>query len=206
MAFDPSGITELQLDALREVGNIGAGHAATALADMLGEEIDITVPTAGLRRTDEIGASPDAAEVVVVGVLFVVAGNASGIIVYVFSEADARFLSDRLMGLDPETTQEIGEMERSMLGEIGNILSGSFVTALAEFTNLEFNLSPPTVAVDTLATILSEITVTAEALGELSLELDTRFVQQSGQLEGRFYYLMDRDSLSAILGALGMAG
>lgn len=206
MAFDPSAITELQLDALREVGNIGAGHAATALADLLGEEIDITVPNAGLRRTEEIAASPDAAEVVVVGILFVVEGSAGGMIVYVFSEDDARFLSDRLMGLEPGTTQQIDEMERSMLGEIGNILSGSFVTALADFTSLEFSLSPPNVAVDTLATILSEVTVTAEALGELSLELDTRFVQQSGQLEGRFYYLMDRSSLSAILTALGMAG
>jgi len=206
MAFEAEGITELQLDALREVGNIGAGHAATALADLLGEEIDITVPTAGLRRTEEIAASPEAAEAMVVGVLFIVEGDAGGVIVYVFSEADARFLSDRLMGLEPGTTQQIDEMGCSMLGEVGNILSGSFVTALAEFTHLDFGLSPPNVAVDTLATILSEITVTAEALGELSLELDTHFVQQSGQLEGRFYYLMDRDSLGAILGALGMAG
>lgn len=205
MSVDARNLSPLQLDALREVGNIGAGNAATSLAELLGEDIDITVPKATIVETCDLPARQEVADAIVVGVLFEVTGQAGGIMMYVFKVQEARAMSDHLLGLEPGTTQEIGEMERSVVGEVGNMLTGAFTTALAGFTNLEFDMSPPIIAVDTLATILSEISVTAAALGDFTLEMDTSFIQASGEIEGRFFYLMDENALTAILQALGMA-
>jgi len=206
MAVDASNLTLLQLDALKEVGNIGAGHAATSLADLLGEHVVITVPNASIVATAQLATAVSRPESTVVGVLLRISGQAGGVMVYAFDEADARRMADTLTMQPPGTTQEIGELERSMVGEVGNMLTGAFVTALAEFTNLRFEMSPPMIAVDTLATILSEVSVTAAALGDYALEMDTTFVQARGRLEGRFFYLMDENALTAILTSLGMAG
>jgi len=84
MPLDVDHITDLQLDALREVGNIGAGHAATSLAELLGEGIDITVPNAGLLKTSELSASQADPDAMVAGVVFEISGQAGGVMMYVF--------------------------------------------------------------------------------------------------------------------------
>ena len=126
-------LNPIQLDALTEIGNIGAGHAATVLSQLLGERINITVPRINivpLASASEIVGGP---EVVVVGIYLRVFGDAPSSILFVFPRQAAMQLVDILVGRNPGTTNLLREYEQSALKEIGNILTGAFLYALSTF-------------------------------------------------------------------------
>ena len=124
-------LTELQLDALRELANIASGHAATALAQMLSTEVDLSVPSLlALPRADAIAdyGSPGGP---VAGVVTPLEGDIEGVVLLLIPNSDAETLC-RLLGVVPRT--EVGD---SALREIGNILGASYLNALSAITGLE---------------------------------------------------------------------
>src|SRR5213082_1570238 len=144
-------LTELQLDALREVANIGSGTAATALSEMLGRGVDISVPTVHALPL------PDAFETVgrpddpVSGVLVPVHGNLDATVLLAFRGADAAVMCT-LLGVEPGS-----ELATSALGEIGNILSASYLRAILTLTGLELEPQPPQVLETTVGTLAADL-------------------------------------------------
>src|ERR1700759_829566 len=144
-------LSELQLDALRELANIASGDAATALAKMPGTEVDLSVPNAlALPRADAIAAY-GASEGPVAGVVTPLEGHIEGVVLRLIPSADAETLC-RLLGVVPGT--EVGE---SALREIGNILGASYLNALSAITGLELAPCPPRLATDTPEAIFSSL-------------------------------------------------
>ncbi|MCB2359392.1 chemotaxis protein CheC [Clostridium estertheticum] len=198
--MDYSELTTIQLDVLQEVGNIGAGNAATALSELLNEKVDMSVPTVKIIPFDDIFSSIDV-EVVVVGVVVRVLGDIPGNILFTLEKDVALKIISKLVGKEQQQITELGD---SALCEIGNIISSSFMNAIAELTKLEVRPSVPAVALDMMAAILSTTFIESGQFDEYVLDLETNFLQENEKIRGHFYYIPMPGSLEKILNSLGV--
>lgn len=199
--MDYASLNSLQLDALREVTNIGAGNAATALSQLLNKKVDMTVPAVNIINFDEI-FSPELDEKIVIGILVRVLGDAPGNILFVFEEDVAANIITTLTG---SRENPIDDMGISVLCEIGNIISASYMNAIATLTNLRLMPSVPAVANDMLGAILTTTFIETAQFSENVLEIQTMLVENKNEkIGGDFYYVPMPGSLEKILNSIGV--
>ena len=198
--MDFSELNAIQLDVLQEVGNIGAGNAATALSQLLNEKVDMTVPAVKIIPFDDI-FSKIGVEEVVIGVIVRVLGDIPGNILFTLEKEAALKIISKLTGEEQEVISELGN---SALCEIGNIISSSFMNAIAKLTNLTLMPSVPAVALDMMGAILSTTFIESGQFDEYILDLETQFLQENEKLNGHFYYIPMPGSLEKILNSLGV--
>ena len=195
-------LDELCLDALKEVGNIGAGNAMTSLAIMLDKKVDMSIPRVGVMELYEFAQLAGGMENLAVGVYMPVAGDAPGHIAFILPFDSACHLIDQLMYLPPGTTQELDEIACSAILEIGNILASSYLVALCNLTGLNLLSSPPSLAIDMTASILSAVACAFADMGDKALTIVTQMEEDFGMVEGYFIYVPEPESLHSILRAL----
>jgi chemotaxis protein CheC len=171
--MSPTPFTTFQLDALRELANIGSGTAGTALSQMLGRSVDISVPNAFVLPLAEAVDAVGAAEEDVTGVVIPLQGELDAVVLLVFPVADAATLCG-LLGVEAGT-----EVGLSALSEIGNILGASYVGAIAAMTGLDLDLTPPQTVTDMLAAIVSTVLASRAAETDTAMILDSEL-----QVEG----------------------
>jgi chemotaxis protein CheC len=189
---------EQQLDALRELASIGSGTAATALAQMLGRPVELTVPRAlALPLADALDAvgEPDA---MTASVVMHVGGDAEIVVLLLFSYRGAESLC-QLLGVEPRSA--LGD---SALGEIGNILGASAVGALAQMTALALEPQPPHVLYDMLGAIVASVLSATVGELDLALVLDTELSVEDAACELSFLLLPTSGSVDELLGRLGL--
>lgn len=192
--------SRLQLDALKEVSNIGAGNAATALSTLLSQKIDMTVPAVNIVELDQLINS--AGEEEVIGVIVKVLGDIEGNILIVLERKRAIQIASKLTLTERNDLSELGI---SALCEIGNIVSGAYMNAIAQFTGMEILPSVPAVADDMLSAILSATFLESQQYDEYILDIETIFLDSSNNNVGaHFYYVPKPGALEKILKALGM--
>lgn len=193
----------IQLDALREVSNIGVGNAATALSTLLGTKIDMSVPSVNMVELNELLTK--SGEEVVVGIIVRVVGDIPGNILILFEKDMAENVIDYLLGSSVGIDSEMGN---SVLCEVGNILSGSYMNAIAQFTKLFVNASVPAVACDMMSAILATTFMESGQFDEYILDIETIFIKdsknQESEIGAHFYYIPAPGSLEKILNALGI--
>lgn len=199
--MDYFNLSAIQLDALREVGNIGAGNSATALSQLINKKIDMTVPAVNIVPFDDI-FSRIGGEEVVIGVIVRVLGDTPGNILFIFEKEIALNLIETLTNSREEN---ISEMGNSVLCEIGNIISSSYMNAIAKFTNLVILPSVPAVTYDMLGAILSTTFIESGQYDDSVLDIETIFLQDDANISGHFYYIPMPGSLEKILNALGVS-
>jgi chemotaxis protein CheC len=200
-------LSPLQADVLREVTNVGAGHAATALAQLAGVRIAIDVPQIWAAPLDEIVARMAEPDEPVAIVSMRVLGDLAGQIMFVMRKDSAAALLDILLSRTPGTGTVESEMERSGLQETGNILASSFLNALARWMGKILLPSVPTVVIDRRDAVTAQVGV---ADGESVLAAETMFAlaQDGGpglKLTGVLVFMLEGSSLDAILSALRVA-
>src|SRR5215210_1910333 len=197
----------LQLDALREVANIGAGHAATALSQMINSTIMISVPTINVSRLEEVPPPVSAPEEPVAAVLMHMLGDPTGRTLLVFPKPTAVRLAELMLRRPPGSSPELGEMEQSAIKEAGNILSSAYMNALSDFMGMMLLPSPPSLAVDMSTAVLTTAYLQFGTDRDYVFCVESEFqIQDSGeQLHGFFLLLPDVASLHAILRAIKMA-
>lgn len=197
-----------QLDALREVANIGAGHAATALSTMTGQAIMINVPTISIARLDEIPAQVvENPEDAVAVVLLQMLGDLTGRSILVFPEHTACRLAEMMLQRPRGSSPSISALEQSALKECGNILSGAYLNALADFMHLMLLPSPPLLAVDMASAVLSSAFLQFGDGRDVVFCVESEFqMRDDGEvLRGYFLLLPDTGSLQKILQAINLA-
>ncbi|WP_066892445.1 chemotaxis protein CheC [Clostridium nigeriense] len=193
-------LTSFQLDALREVSNIGAGNAATSLSVLLGTKIDMSVPNMNLIAFDELFNSYKENEVV--AVLVKVLDDIEGSILYVFDSTVALNIISK-MTLTKE--DKLTEMGISVIGEIGNIISSSFMNAIADFTGLKATASVPAVVNDMISAILVSTFMETGQYQDYVLDIETLFMgEEENNTEGHLYFVPAPGSLEKILESLGI--
>jgi chemotaxis protein CheC len=197
-----------QLDALREVANIGAGHAATALSTMTGQSIMINVPTITIARLDEVPAAVvDDAEESVAVVLMQMLGDLTGRSLLVFPENTACRLSEMMLMRPRGSSAHITPLEESALKEAGNILSGAYLNALADFMQLTLLPSPPLLAVDMASAVLTSAFLQFGDGRDAVFCVESEFTMRDNGESLRGYYLLlpDIGSLQKILQSINLA-
>jgi chemotaxis protein CheC len=193
-----STFTTMQLDALRELANIGSGTAGTALSQMLGRSVDISVPNALVLPLAEAVEAVGPAEQEVTGVAIPLAGDMDAIVLLVFPTEDAGTLA-AMLGVEPGTEDAI-----SALGEIGNILSASYIGSLAAMTGLELDLTPPQTVTDMLAAIVATVLASRSEGTDTALILDSELRVEGEQCSLSFLLLPEAGGVREILSRMGV--
>ncbi|MCX4306903.1 MAG: chemotaxis protein CheC [Acetatifactor sp.] len=190
-------------DVLKELGNIGAGNATTALAQMMQCKVDMSVPRVQLLEFKELGDAMVGEETVMAGIYLGIEGDIKGSIMFLLEKAAAKHLVGKLMGMESEG-DEFSEMEFSALKEVGNIITGAYLNSLSSITNLAIYPSVPDLTVDMAGAILSVPAIEFAALGDRMLMIQTQFFDEM-VLDGYFILIPDLDSYGKMLTALGIS-
>jgi chemotaxis protein CheC len=201
---DVRDLKDLQLDALKEVANIGAGHAATALSQLTDRRIMINVPEIEITRLEDIPNTFGDPEAVVAAVLMHVLGDLTGRTLLLVPEENARLLCDLLLRRPPGTSTGIGELEASSLKEAGNILAGAYLNALSDFMGMMLLPSVPSLVVDLSGAVLTTafLNFGQDRDFVFCVETNFRFTETDRALTGHFLLLPDLASLRAIFEAI----
>jgi chemotaxis protein CheC len=201
---DVRELQKLQRDALREVANIGAGHAATALSTLTNRRIMITVPEVRVSRLEEVAEILGSPDDVVAAVLMHMMGDLTGRTLVLFPERNARQLCDILLRKPVGTTKAYGEMEQSGLKEVGNILSSAYLNALSDFMGMMLVPSVPSLAIDLAGAVLTSAYMNFGYDRDYVFCVETEFVleEPGTNLSGHYLLLPDLASLRAIFDAI----
>ena len=190
-------------DVLKEIGNIGAGSATTALSTMLGGKVDMKVPKVRLMEFKDVGTTMGGEEQIVAGIYLVVNGDINGSIMFVQRKESAKAMIGKLMGMPSEDPENFSEMELSALKEIGNIITGAYLNSLATLTNLTIYPSIPDVCIDMAGAILSVPAIEFGTVADKLLLIETDFTDDE-DMSGYFILVPDAESYEKILHALGV--
>ncbi len=201
---DVRQLSQAAIDAMREVANIGAGHAATALSQITGQRIMISVPRINITTLDNVPNTIGNAEEPVAAVAIRVDGDLTGVTLLVFPQPIALRVAGLMMG---KRVDELGVIEESALKEAGNILSAAYLNALAEFLKMRILNSPPILAVDMSDAVLSSTYLEASQGAEYVFCVESEFQLQNdtAPLRGYFLLLPDPPSLRAMLNAINVS-
>ena len=198
------------LDILKEVGNIGAGHAATALSRLLNKTIDMKVPAVRVVSFNEITELVGGSDNIVAAIFLRIEGEAPGNMFFMLPVDEATTLIQYLTGdqtfdLDHPPYPDMG---LSALQEVGNILAGSYLSAFSDFTKLNMQPSVPALSVDMAIAILSYGLLELSQVGDFAIVIETEILEKvdenSQKTSGHFFLLPDPDSYEIIFNALGV--
>jgi chemotaxis protein CheC len=199
--FDTIKLDDTQLDAIREVGNIGAGHAATALSQLIEKKIFIKVPQVLFLSLDEIITLVGGPQALIAGVTMHVLGDVSAKIVMVLPRTSAVQLATMLTKQQADERQILTALEHSAIKEVGNILAGAYLNALTEFLGLMLLQSVPQLVFDLAEAVVTEITKgMPEDVKVLCIE--TTFTEPNRVINGHFFLIPEKNSLEQILKAI----
>lgn len=201
----------VHLDVLKEVGNIGAGHAATSLSTLLNKKIDMRVPKVSVVSFDEMMDMAGGPENIVASVFLRIEGDAPGSMFFVLSIEQANTFIKQMIN-DVHFSFEnppYNELAMSALQELGNILSGSYLSSLSDFTNLDLYPSVPALSIDMVGAIISFGLIELSQVSDYAIVIDTALddddTHSSESVKGHFFLLPDPDSFETIFKALGVA-
>ena len=205
--IDLEKLEDSQFDVLKEIGNIGAGNATTALATMLNIKVDMSVPNVALLPFDNISSFIGSEEQTVVGILLEIQGDIDGMMMFLFDMKSAHHLVNSLMMRDVHQDEngmaDFSEMEMSALNEIGNIVSGSYLSALSSLTGMKMVSSVPALSIDMLGALLSVPAIEFGKYGDKLLMIQSEFGEDDF-VTGYFLLIPELESYDKILTSLGM--
>ncbi len=196
-------LSSARLDALREVANIGAGHAATALSTLTGTRIMISVPMVNIVPPGDF-VPEIAADVEIVAVQMAMSGDIGGQTVFLLAAPAGLRLAERMLRRKRGTSQSLGQLEQSALKETGNILAGAYLTALSEFLGMSLMLSPPSFTTGDSAHALRALGDHAPQAESPILCVETEFFLEEPveSLHGFFLLVPDQSAFDAIFRAV----
>ena len=200
-------LSEMHIDVLREIGNIGAGNAATALATILDEKVEISLPVVKITDFDTAVRALGGAESMTVGVLVSFFGEANGMIMFLLKMEDAKKVMSILLRdyeEEDEDAEEISEMKLSAIREIGNILGSSYINSIATLTGLKINLTVPYIAIDMAGALMSVPIIEFGAVGDKIMFIEEVFSGSENNLRSNVIMFAQIDTLKLIMERLGL--
>lgn len=202
-------ISHIHLDVLKEVGNIGAGHSATALSKLLNKKIDMTVPNVKLASFSELAEWLGGPETVVASVFLRIEGDVPGSLFFILAVEQAERFIQQLIGDDEFLLSDLSnhELGFSAFLELGNILTGSYLSSLSDLTNLNLYPSVPSMSIDMFGAVVSYGLIELSKVSDYCIIIDTTIVEEDEPdttVKGHFFLLPDPDSFSVLFTALGV--
>lgn len=195
-----------KLNVFREISNIGSGNASTSLAQMLNEIVDIGIPNSDLREFSDITNSYSSPEELVVGTVLQISGDLEGFIMVIMDVDSTLTLLSRLLGIKIECDKENYEelyKELNSVGEICNILCGTYLTAMSDMTGLTIDQSIPYFSVDMVMAIMNLPASLYGGESDSILCIETEFFTLDREIEGKYYFIPKEESCNTLLSKLG---
>ena len=198
-------LNNVQLDTLKELSNIGMGHAATALSQMIGQTIHLRVPHITITEISQVPEYLGGAEKLMVGITLQILGDARGNIMLLFPQESAHHLLCSLLGRQ-EKGLIMNEVNVSALKEVGNILASAYLSAVGNLLDKTLIPSIPTLAYDMAGAVVDYVLINLSQSGDLAMIVETDFTGDSNQdfaVKGHFFLLPDPATLDIFLNAAG---
>ena len=199
-------LNQAHLDVLREISNIGAGNAATALSVILNKRIDMLVPSAYIASFAKIAEITGGPEKEVAGGYLMVSDESIPMgILFLVPKEQMSFFFKILLGAELDPNSMLDDMQKSAFSEIVNILSGAYLNALSMFTQRTYNQSVPALCVDMAGAILGEVLMMIGEVSDYALVIENTFVADEDQLNGYFLLLPQPETLENLFTTLGVS-
>lgn len=203
--FNLDSLNDTERDLLGEVGNIGMGRVATAMSDMLGKTIGISVPVVKLVDLCDLSETLGMAEKRVVGILFGVSDDIDGMIMFVLEESFAKEIIKILMGDENADLSTLNEINTSLLQEIANIMAGSYLGAISELAGLKIDMSVPYLAIDMLGAVMNIPAVEFGEIGDKVLLVEEQIIGNDNNFDSYLVLIPTPESLKKLLNKVGEA-
>lgn len=201
---DYDDLNEIQMDVLKEIGNIGAGNAATSLADMLMTPIDISVPVVRILDYEDATERLGGPETMIVGLMIQLEGDFEGMIMFLLEKEFACMTLNTLMGTEFTGFSELDEVALSAFKELANIMAASYVNAIASMTGMRIDLTVPDLCIDMLGAILSVPAIHYANISDKIILIEGEFNGQDTHTANHVLLLPDVESLEKTMTALGI--
>lgn len=198
-------LNNVQMDILKETSNIGMGHAATALSQMIGHPVKLRVPHVTITKISQVPESLGGAEKMMVGITLQVLGDARGSILLLFPQESAHRLLYNLIG-DQGKVLIMNEVTISALKEVGNILASAYLSALGSMLHKTLIPSVPLLAYDMAGAVVDYVLIDLSKSSDLAMLVETDFIGESSSdlaIKGHFFLIPDPSTLDMFLDAAG---
>ena len=199
-----SDLNEMHVSVLSEIGNIGCGNAATALAQMLDRQVDMSTPEVGITNYNEAYEKLGGPETVMVGLVLTLKGDMNGMLMFLLPGDTACEIINIMAYTELKDWTEIDEMGFSAISEMANILSASFANAIADMAGMTIDISPPSFAVDMLGALLSLPASYYAQIGDLFMYIKNELDISGKKTPANILLLPDVESLNKLMAALGI--
>ena len=201
-AYD--NLNDTQLDVMREIGNIGAGNACTALSGLIGTPIDMSVPRVQLLGIDSTSDYLGGDDKEVLGIRIDVKADLTGMMYHIVNKRFAERLINTFYEKKLDTIKSIDEMDMSVISEMGNITSGAYANALATLSGYVVDIGTPTPGGYSISEILKVPIETFGEVGDKILVVDVQFIIDSEKLTSNMILVLEKDSLHRLFDKLGV--
>lgn len=197
-------LNAMHMDVLREIGNIGAGNAATSLSVMLNQPVNMTLPKVNLVEFNLVADAVGGAEALNYGVLINLNGDVTGMIMFILNKSFAHLMLNVLMGEHYQNFDEMDEIAQSAIKEVGNILAAAYVQSISNLTGLNIEMSVPSVSIDMAGALLSVPIIQFGTIGDKVLFIEENFRSETHSVASHMVLFAEMESLNLILGKLGL--
>jgi chemotaxis protein CheC len=197
-------LNDVQIDVLREIGNIGAGNAATALSTILDERVEISLPRVRITDFDTAVNALGGAETMTVGVLVNFSGEANGMIMFLLNMEDAKAIMSILIRDEGDDNGQLSELKLSAIKEIGNILGSSYINSISTLTGLTITISIPYIAIDMAGALMSVPIIEFGSVGDKVMFIEECFSAEENNLTSNIIMFAEIETLKIIMERLGL--
>jgi len=194
-------LNEFQLDQLKEIVNIGASHASTALSQMINKKVGLTVPKAYIDKIEKVGKMIPSGDEKITAALLKIFGDANGVMFFMFTNG----CDVKLAKLLTKNTNETGvmtEMELSSIKEVGNVLAGACLSAFSKFLNMNLLHSVSNIAVDSISSIINSVAIEVGKNTGEALIFEVDFDIKEEDISSHLFFFIDPRATDKILDAI----
>lgn len=198
-------LTSMKMDILREIGNIGTGHATSALSVMLNSNLRMEMPVVKLVDFNELADIVGGPETIVTAVLTRFTGGIEGMILFILELDEAKNLAGTMLSKTyPDDFAGFDDLDKSALKEVGNILMSSYVSSIGALTNMNLRTDPPAICVDMAGAVLSLPISELGQVGDEALIIDSKFLDNERPINGFLMFVSDEEASDSIVKSLGI--
>ncbi len=197
-------LNDMHIDVLKEIGNIGAGNAATSLSQMLNTTVDMTVPTVRILDINDAANALGGPENAVIGILAKLYGEIEGIMMFIIEQSIAKTALLSLLGEEEIRCENLTEMELSAISEIGNIMIAAYTGSIGTLSQLNIKTSVPAITVDMVGAILSVPAIEMSSVSDKIIFIEDDFLSDDRNVTANMMLVPTMDSLGRLMQKLGI--
>ncbi|WP_085833597.1 chemotaxis protein CheC [Clostridium merdae] len=197
-------LNDIHLDVLREIGNIGAGNAATSLSQMLNAEVNMSVPKVRILDISDAATALGGPENPVIGILAKISGDIEGLMMFIVGQSFAGAVLEALLGEKQVSYAALTEMQLSAISEIGNIMISAYLGSISTLSQMVIKSSVPAIAVDMAGALLSVPAIEMRTVSDKIIFIQEDFLSSANDITSNMMLIPSMDSLDRLMQKLGI--